>query len=92
MAYKVIDEKGIGYSHEGGTTIIPKGGIIEDKLIDGPGGEFRQAAIDGMVRSGRIEPINKSSTKVISPDNMKMPEVSKKAIEPKPKTKKAKGK
>ena len=80
MSYKVLDQKGVGYSCESGVIVIPKDGVLDDKLIKE--GLFRQESIDGMVKDGRLQAI-----KVIAPDNMKMP-----ISETKKETKKTKGK
>jgi hypothetical protein len=83
MSYKVLDPNGVGYSCESGVIVIPKGGILEDKLI--LENLFRQEAIDGMIKDGRLESV--SGKKVIAPDNMKMP-----IVETKKESKKTKGK
>lgn len=85
MAYKILDPKGVGYSHEGGVTVIPKDGILEDKLI--ADGSFRQEFIDKAVDSGRLENIGEKKVSPIAPDNRKMPEAEIKKDKPKKKGK-----
>lgn len=85
MAYKVIDPKGVGYTGDSGVIIIPKDGILDDKLIDET--YFRQEAIDGMVKDGRLK---KTSEKVIAPENRKMPVAEIKAEKKSPKGSKKK--
>lgn len=72
MSYKVLDPKGIGYSHEGGVTIIPKDGTLEDRLITD--GSFRQEFIEVAIAQGRLISLGEKQVPVIAPENRKMPE------------------
>ena len=70
--YKVIDEKGIGYSNQDGRRIvIEKGGNLDKKLIDS--GLFTQECVDKLVNSGRLGKEKVAEPKkAVAPENKKL--------------------
>jgi len=79
MGYKVLDEKGVAFSDDGGRKVIPCGAMLDDSLVEN--GLFTKGCIELLIKRGRIEgkiqkqPLQKTpqqgATPLASPANKK---------------------